>query len=191
MAGYRAVLFFPQAVALVVSGIAWQWMYAQNGVVNQLLHFFRIHAETAWLGSFTWALPAIGLIGTWLMSGLCLVLFLAGVQKIDPDYYDAAQIDGAREWQLFRYITLPGLRAELAVSFTLTVVTALKSFDLVYVLTGGYGGPGNSTNVPGLAIYERAFDNFQVGSAASLAVVLAALIFLVTAAIGRLIRSAE
>ena len=191
MTAYRAVLFFPQAVALVVSGIAWQWMYEQSGVVNQVLRFFGASAQTAWLGSFTWALPAIGLIGTWLVSGLCLVLFLAGVQKINPEYYEAAQIDGASEWKIFRHITLPGLRAEIAVALTLTIVAALKSFDLVYVLTNGYGGPGNTPMVPGLAIYELAFNDQQVGLAASLGVVLAGLIFAVVAVVSRLSREPE
>jgi raffinose/stachyose/melibiose transport system permease protein len=90
---------------------------------------------------------------------------------------------------VFWHITLPGLRAEIAVALTLTVVAALKSFDLVYVLTSG--GPGTATGVPGLAIFQDAFDNGQVGLAASLAVMLAALIFLVAAAITRLVREPE
>jgi raffinose/stachyose/melibiose transport system permease protein len=191
MTTYRAVLFFPQAVSLVASAIAWQWMYAQNGPVNQVLHFFHFHSETAWLGSLNWALPAIGLIGSWLECGFCLVLFLAGVQKIDLDYYDAAQVDGAKEHQIFWHITLPELRAEIGVALIVTVIAALKSFDLVYVLTDGFGGPGTSTNVPGLAIYQQAFNTFNEGAAASLAVVLAVLVSLVTVAIARFTRSPE
>jgi raffinose/stachyose/melibiose transport system permease protein len=191
MTTYRAILFVPQAVSLVASAIAWQWMYAQNGPVNQLLRFFQVHSQTAWLGSFDWALPAIGLIGSWLECGFCLVLFLAGVQKIDLDHYDAAQVDGARQAQIFWYVTLPELRAEIGVALIVTVIAALKSFDLVYVLTDGFGGPGTSTNVPGLAIYQQAFTSFTEGSAASLAVVLAVLVSLVTLGIARLTRSAE
>ncbi|WP_131735467.1 carbohydrate ABC transporter permease [Actinomadura roseirufa] len=184
MTAYRVVLFLPQAVSLVVVAVAWQWMYAQDGVVNQLLSLAGAHSRTAWLGSFTWALPAIGLIGSWLLSGLCMVLFLAGVQRIDPALYDAARVDGAGAWQEFRHVTLPGLRPELAVALTLTVVAALRSFDVVYVLTKG--GPGTATSVPGLAIFQRAFTNGQVGSAAALAVVLTVLIFMVTALITRI-----
>jgi raffinose/stachyose/melibiose transport system permease protein len=117
------------------------------------------------------------------------VLFLAGVQKIDPQLYDAARVDGANAWQEFRYVTLPGLRGEIAVALTLTIVAALRSFDLVYVLTRG--GPGTATSVPGLEIFERAFTRGQVGSAASLAVVLTILIFAVTAVITRLAKEPE
>jgi raffinose/stachyose/melibiose transport system permease protein len=191
MTTYRAVLFFPQAIALVVSGVAWQWMYAQNGPVNQILDLFRMHSQTAWLGSFSWALPAIGLIGSWLEVGFCMVLFLAGAQKIDAEYYDAAEVDGAKEWQSFLHVTLPQLRAEIAVAFIITVIGALKSFDVVYVLTDGGGGPGNATNVPGLQIFLEAFTDFQVGSAASLAVVLAVLVLIVTVLVARLTRSPD
>lgn len=186
MVWYRSILFAPQAVALVVSGIAWDWMYAQDGVVNDILNFVHINTGTAWLGSFTWALPAVGVIGSWLFIGLCLVLFLAGVQKIDGILYDAAQVDGAGEWQLFRYVTFPHLRGEIAVALTLTVIAALRSFDVIYVAT--LGGPGTATDVPGLAIFQRAFDDGQVGAAASLAVVLTLLIFMVTAGIAGISR---
>ncbi|GAA1567571.1 MULTISPECIES: carbohydrate ABC transporter permease [Kribbella] len=179
MTAYRTVLFVPQSVSLVVIAVAWQWMYAPNGIVNAVLGTRR-----AWLGDFGWALPAIGLIGSWLLTGLCLVLFVAGIQKIDPELYAAARIDGASPVDEFRYVTLPGLRAEISVAVTLTVVAGLRSFDLVYVLTKG--GPGTSTSVPGLEIFERAFSRGQVGSASSLAVVLTVLIFAITALIGRL-----
>jgi raffinose/stachyose/melibiose transport system permease protein len=184
MTFYRAVLFVPQAVSLVVVAVAWQWVYAASGVANQFLGFLGLNRHIAWLGDFNWALPAIGLIGSWLLTGLCLVLFLSGVQKIDAELYEAARMDGASAWHEFRHVTLPGLRAELSVAVTLTVVAALKSFDLVYVLTKG--GPGTSTSVPGLEIFERAFIRQQVGSAASLGVVLTLLILSVTILIDRL-----
>ncbi len=184
MTFYRAVLFVPQAVSLVVVAVAWQWVYAASGVANQFLGFLGLNHHIAWLGDFTWALPAIGLIGSWLLTGLCVVLFLSGVQKIDAELYEAARIDGASARHEFRHVTLPGLRAEMSVAVTLTVVAALKSFDLVYVLTKG--GPGTSTSVPGLEIFERAFNRQQVGSAASLGVVLTVLILVVAILIDHL-----
>lgn len=78
MTFYRSVLFLPQAISLVVVAIAWQWMYAQSGVANQFLSFFGLDTHIAWLGSFAWALPAIGIVGSWLLTGLCMVLFLSG-----------------------------------------------------------------------------------------------------------------
>jgi len=189
MTFYRSVLFVPQAVSLVVVAVAWQWMYAQSGIANQFLNFFGIPVNTAWLGSFSWALPAIGLIGSWLLTGLCMVLFLAGAQKIDAALYEAARLDGANAWHEFRYVMLPSLRAEIGVAMTLTIVAALRSFDLVYLLTEG--GPGTSTSVPGYEIFENAFTNQRVGSASALAVILTVLIIIVSIAINRFSRSAE
>lgn len=183
MSAYRALLFIPQALSMVVVAIAWQWVFASTGTLNQLLSLFGNDVTTAWLGSFEWALPAVGLTGTWRQIGLCMVLFLAGVQKIDTSLYEAARLDGASAWHEFRYVTLPGLRAEIAVALTLTVTIALKSFDLVFLMTKG--GPGTSTSVPGYEIFARAFNRGEVGSAASLGVTLTLLIVLVAFAIER------
>jgi raffinose/stachyose/melibiose transport system permease protein len=185
---YRTVLFVPQVVSLVVIGIAWKWMYSDGGIVNEVLGLFGVTAP-AWLGDFTWSLPAIAIIGTWLMTPLCLVLFLSGVQKIDGDLYDAARVDGANARQEFFAVTLPGLRAEMSVALTITMISALKTFDLVFVLTKG--GPGNATTVPGVEIYQRAFDEGKVGSAASIAIVLMLVIFVATFAIGFISRTPE
>lgn len=183
MTAYRALLFIPQALSMVVIAIAWQWVFASTGILNQFLSLFGDEVTTAWLGSFDWALPAVGLTGTWRQIGLCMVLFLAGVQKIDPSLYEAAKLDGANAWHEFRYVTLPGLRAEIAVALTLTVTLALRSFDLVYLMTKG--GPGTSTSVPGYEIFARAFNRGEIGSAASLGVTLTLLIVLVAFAIER------
>jgi len=183
MTAYRALLFVPQALSMVVVAIAWQWVFASTGILNQVLTLFGNEVTTAWLGSFEWALPAVGLTGTWRQIGLCMVLFLAGVQKIDPALYEAAKLDGANAWNEFRHITLPGLRAEIAVALTLTVTAALKSFDLVYLMTRG--GPGTSTSVPGYEIFARAFNRGEIGSAASLGVTLTLLIVVFAFAIER------
>lgn len=186
---YRSILFVPQAVSLVVVAIAWQWIYAETGLANRFLGFLGLDHGIAWLGDFGWALPAVGLVGSWLLTGLCMVLFLAGVQKIDPALYEAARLDGANSWHEFRYVTLPGLRAELSVAMTLTVVAALRSFDLIYLMTKG--GPGTATSVPGYVIFSDAFQRGQVGAAASLAVVLTVLIMVVTTLINRFSKDPE
>ncbi len=186
MTVFRTILFLPQVVAMVVVGVAWRWMYADGGTVNQVLQIFGISANTAWLGDFNWALPLIGLVGTWVMFGLCMVLFLAGVGKIDTELYDAARVDGAGPVREFFTVTLPGLRQELSVALTITVIAALRSFDLVYVTTGG--GPGKSTIVPGTEIYRLAFRDGEVGAACAVAVLLSILIFLIVLVITRLLR---
>lgn len=189
LAAFRTILFLPQVISMVVVGVAWRWMYADNGTVNQLLQLAGIRVTTAWLGDFTWALPFIAIIGTWVMSGLCMVLFLSGIGKIDSELYDAAKVDGAGPVREFFSVTFPGLRQELSVAVTITIIAALRSFDLVYVTTGG--GPGTSTIVPGTEIYRLAFRAGEVGAASTIAVLLTLLIFAVVFAITRLLREEQ
>jgi raffinose/stachyose/melibiose transport system permease protein len=171
----RAVLFLPQVVPLVAAGIAWSWMLASDGVINQALSAVGLGGVTrAWLGDFGTALPAVGVIGAWVLLGLCTVLMYAGMSKIDPTLYEAAQIDGAGPVREFFSITLPSLRQEIGVCVTVTVIAALSAFDIVFISTRG--GPGEATMVPGLKIYQLAFFNREVGLASALAVVLMILV---------------
>ena len=183
---FRAVLFLPQTIAIVVVAIAWQWIYAPEGPINEALDFVGLDSVSrGWLGDFTFALPALGIVGSWIMFGLCLVLFLAGIQKIPTTLYEAARVDGAGRVREFFAVTLPGLRGELAVALTITTIMALRTFDLIYVATAG--GPGTTTTVPAVLVYQNAFSNGRVGLAASVAVVLTAIIFVVAFAITRLV----
>jgi raffinose/stachyose/melibiose transport system permease protein len=171
----RTVLFLPQVVPLVAAGIAWSWVLSTSGVVNQALSAIGFGGVTrAWLGDFGTALPAVGVIGAWVLLGLCTVLLLTGMSKIDPALYESAQIDGAGPLREFLSITLPGLRQEIGVCVTVTVIAALSAFDIVYISTRG--GPGNATMVPGLMIYQLAFFNREVGLASALAAVLMVLV---------------
>lgn len=171
----RAVLFLPQIVPLVAAGIAWSWMLSSSGVVNQILSAVGLRSLTrAWLGDFGTALPAVGLIGAWVLLGLCTVLLLTGMSKIDQALYEAAQIDGAGPVREFFAITLPSLRNEIAVCVTVTMIAALSAFDIVFISTSG--GPGDATMVPGLEIYQLAFFNREMGLASALAVVLMVLV---------------
>ena len=173
----RTILFLPQVIPLVAAGIAWSWMFANTGVVNQGLRAIGLSDwARGWLGDFVWALPAVGVIGAWVLLGLCTMLLVTGITKIDPSLYEAARLDGARPWHEFLYITLPGLRQEIAVCVTLTVISALASFDIVYIAT--QGGPGITTTVPGLEIYRLAFAHRQVGLASALAIVLMVLVLI-------------
>jgi raffinose/stachyose/melibiose transport system permease protein len=183
---FRAVLFLPQTIATVVVAIAWVWIYAPDGPLNEALDAVGLSSVSrGWLGDFNWALPALGVVGTWVMFGLCLVLFIAGIQKIPTTLYEAARVDGAGRVREFLAVTLPGLRGELAVALTLTTIMALRTFDLIYVST--QGGPGTSTTVPSVLVYQNAFSNGRVGLASAIAVVLTALIFVVAFAITRIV----
>ena len=189
-AAARAVLFLPQVVPLVAAGIAWSWVLSTSGVVNQALSAIGFGGVTrAWLGDFGTALPAVGVIGAWVLLGLCTVLLLVGMSKIDPALYEAAQLDGAGAVREFVSITLPSLRQEIGVCVTVTVIAALSAFDIVYISTRG--GPGNATMVPGLMIYQLAFFNREVGLASALAVVLMVLVLVCILPIQWLTRKAN
>jgi raffinose/stachyose/melibiose transport system permease protein len=181
-----AILFLPQVVAPVVVGVSWRWIFDQDGPVNVGLRAVGLGAfAKAWLGDFGWALPSVGVIGTWAMFGFVMVLFIGGIQKIPRSLYEAARADGAGPLRELTLVTVPGLRNEIAIAATLTVVTALRAFDLIYVTTRG--GPGQTTLTPSYLIYDRAFLTGEVGYAAAIAVVLAVVVFLIAAGIGRLL----
>lgn len=180
---FRAGLFVPYVLSMVVVGVVWKWIYNPAfGPLNGALKAVGLETwARPWLGDFQWALPAVGLVATWVQYGFCLVLFIAGIQSINETLYDAAKIDGAGEWQQFRGITLPSLRNEIMVALVTTLIAALRVFDLVYVTTRG--GPGNRTTVASLWLYQNAFQINRVGYAAAIAVVLTAAILLISFAI--------
>jgi raffinose/stachyose/melibiose transport system permease protein len=183
----RTILFLPQVIPLVAAGIAWSWLLSTTGLVNQILRAVGMDGiARAWLGDFNTALPAVGVIGAWVLLGLCTILLVTGMSKIDPALYEAARLDGASPIQEFLAVTLPSLRQEIGVCLTVTVIAALASFDIVYIATGG--GPGLQTTVPGLEIYRLAFAHRQVGLASALGVVLMALVLLCVLPIQRLTR---
>lgn len=183
----RTILFLPQVIPLVAAGIAWSWLLSSTGVVNQTLSAIGLGGITrSWLGEFDTALPSVGVIGAWVQLGLCTILLITGMSKIDPSLYEAARLDGAGSVREFFAVTLPGLRHEIGICLTVTVISALASFDIVYISTSG--GPGLQTTVPGLEIYRLAFAQRQVGLASALAVVLMAVVLICVLPIQRLTR---
>ena len=171
----RTVLFLPYIIPLVAAGIIWGWLLALPGLINEMFKAVGLGALTrAWLGDFNTALPAVGLIGIWVLLGFCTVLLLTGMTKMDPALYESARIDGAPWFREFAAITVPLLRYEIGVCLTVTVVFALAAFDIIWVSTAG--GPGNATSVPGIQIYVLAFTQRAVGLASALAVMLMILV---------------
>ncbi len=186
MTFFRTVLFLPQVLALVVVGVTWRSILAPDGLLNDTLRAVGLGTlARPWLRDYDWALPAVGIVGTWVGTGLCMVLFLAGAQRIPRELYKAARLDGAGPIREFLAVTLPGLRPQIAVALTLTIVAGLRNFDLIYITTSG--GPGNSTSVPAYEVYHLAFETNQVGSAAAIGVTLTLLIFVLTVGISRLV----
>lgn len=181
MAIFRSGLFVPQVMSPVVVGIIWRWLFEYNGPINELLVMLGLSDWVKpWLGDFTYAPYAVGSVGAWVQYGLCMVLFLAGIQSIDEELYDAAIVFGASPLQQFRHVTLPGLRQQILVAFVLTFIAALRVFDLVFVLTRG-GGPGKETIVTSIMVYDETFNLNRAGYGAAMAVVLASIIVLVSA----------
>jgi raffinose/stachyose/melibiose transport system permease protein len=174
----RGVLIVPQVLPLVGAAIAWTWTYSSDGAVNQLLRGVGLGDLTRhWLADFDLALPAVGLIGTWVSLGFCTVLLLSGVGRIDTSLFEAARLDGAGYFRELTTVLIPGIRREITVCATVTVIAARASGDIIYVSTGG--GPGNQTMVPGVEIYRLTFLSQQIGQASALGVTLTALVLAV------------
>lgn len=176
---FQTALFLPQVIASVVVAMVWRWIYSPGGPLTVILRDAGLETLAhGWLGDFDLALPAVGLVGTWVSTGLALLLFLAGIARIPSELYDAARVDGASAVREFFSITLPLLRPEIAVALVLTMIRSLRTFDLVYNMT--QGGPGTATVVPAYEIYRRAFLTGDVGMAAALAVGLTAFILVIS-----------
>jgi raffinose/stachyose/melibiose transport system permease protein len=171
---FRWVIFLPQVLTSVVVAVTWKQLYAPDGPVNAALRAIGLGGLAQdWLGDFDLALPALGLVGTWTTVGLCMLLFVSGAMGIPADLFDAARADGAGPVREFFAVTLPGLVPQLAVALTLTIIGAIRAFDLIWLTTRG--GPGTSTLTPALLLYSQAFMQQNVGAAAAIGVVLAAL----------------
>jgi raffinose/stachyose/melibiose transport system permease protein len=185
MTFFRTVIFLPQVIAMVVVAVSWTRVYSTDGSINAVLDLIGLGSwSRAWLGDYLFALPAVGLIGSWVETGLVTILLLAGMGRIGRDQYEAARLDGAGAVREFFAVTLPSVRGEIAVASTLTIVAALKTFDLIYMTTRG--GPGTSTTVPSYQVYNQAFQLGQVGTASAIGVTLTIIIFGVNLVINRI-----
>jgi raffinose/stachyose/melibiose transport system permease protein len=169
--GFQAGLFLPYIMPGVLIGVVWRWLLNPVfGPVNAGLE--RLGLPTpSWLGDFNLALPTVGLIGAWAAYGFCFVIFLAGMQKIPSDLYEAARLDGANPLQEFFSVTVPGLRREIAVVLSVNLINALRAFDVIRATTDG--GPGRETEVVAIYMIDTAFGAKQVGYGAAIAVLLA------------------
>jgi len=189
MGFFRVIYFLPQTIVTVVVAIVWTWLLAPSGTgtVNGLLHAVGLGPATGppWLGDFNTALFAVGFVAAWLDFGLCFVLLLPGIQRIAPELYEAARVDGAGLVREFFSITVPMLRRDIGAALTISAVAALQSFTLIYQATNG--GPGYATMVPGLLVYRDAFQLGAVGSASALGIAMSLIIFGITFGIRALI----
>ncbi|MCU0546926.1 MAG: sugar ABC transporter permease [Oscillatoriaceae cyanobacterium Prado104] len=168
---FRTAYFIPSITSLVAVGLGWRWLFQTDGPINYILGAIGLN-PIPWLSSTIWAMPVLILLSIWKQLGFNMVVFLAGLQAIPVNRYEAAELDGANDWQQFWHITLPGLRSTLVFTTVTTVIFTLRSFEQVYIITGG--GPLNSTNLLVYYIYEQAFAQFDFGYAAAAATLLMA-----------------
>ncbi|WP_368518207.1 carbohydrate ABC transporter permease [Rhizobium sp.] len=184
----RTLLFLPYIMPTAVLGIIWHWLYNPAfGPINQALKLVGLGSiALPWLGDFTFVLPAVGIVASWYFFGFCMVLFLSGIQRIDPALFEAARVDGASGSRIFFFITLPLLLPEIRIALLLTIISSIKSFDLIFTMTRG--GPANATLVPNIYMYELGFQLNRYGYASAVAIIGAILVFTINYAVHRLVR---
>ncbi len=176
---YRSIFFFPVLIAHTYIAVIWRFLYQQDtGVINYYLGVFGIEA-IPWLSNAHWAMAAIIILDVWKNTGFAMLVFLAGLQSISNEYYEAAQLDGANERQLFFRITIPLLSPTIFFILVIFMIGALQVFDTIIVLT--QGGPGDATRSVVLYVYEIAFRTFNMGYAAAVSMTLFAIILMLTA----------
>jgi len=185
----RGLVILPFLISGVVAGLVWAWMLdPQLGIVN-----IAIKAMTGdgvnFLGDPQWVIPSIAVISVWKSMGYNAILIVAGLSTIPNEVYEAGRLDGASEIQMFRRLTVPLLRPILAMVTVLTVISAFQVFDIVAVTTKG--GPANSSNVLQMYIYDKAFNQFDFGYAATMALSLFAMLIAITFIQMRLLRANE
>ncbi|MFE1952020.1 carbohydrate ABC transporter permease [Streptomyces sp. NPDC059524] len=167
---FRTAIFLPQVTATVAIALVWLWIYnPRNGLFNTLLALFGIEGP-AWLASTSWAMPSVILVGIWQGIGMKMLIYLAALQNLPKDLYEAASVDGASPVRQFFSLTLPLLKPATFFVLITSLISAFQSFDQIYILTDG--GPAGSTTMMTYEIYKSAFREFRVGYACAQSLVL-------------------
>lgn len=168
---YKTAYFLPFITPMIVIAIVWQWVFDPNiGLLNQILH-----THIKWLYDVRFAMPALIAVSVWKLIGYNMIIFLSGLSTINQEVLEAAKIDGANSWQVFKNVTVPLLSPTIFFVIVITSISSFQVFDLIYVMT--QGGPDNSTMVLVYSIYKYAFEYFDAGKASAIAYILFAIIF--------------
>jgi multiple sugar transport system permease protein len=180
VAAFRSLLLLPYATITVAVAFVWIWLYIpHDGLVNAVLGVFGINGP-AWLIDDNWAMPALVAMSVWKSFGFGMVVFLAGLQAIPQQLYEAARVDGSSAWQSFRSVTLPMLSPALFFVVVTSIIGSFQVFDQALIMTNG--GPGTRTTTLVMYIYRTGFENYDQGYAAAQSLVLFAFIVVITAA---------
>ncbi|WP_258522302.1 carbohydrate ABC transporter permease [Actinomyces sp. Z5] len=178
----RAMYYLPQILPISVAGIVWNWILnSQTGAVNTILRGLGVASPPNWLGSTSTALGSVMFVLIWIQIGYPTVIFMSALQRVDPELYEAAELDGAGWFARFRAITVPQIRPETFVIVLTCTIAALKVFAPIYVLTRG--GPESSTLVPSYYSYLNFFDKSKVGYGAAISTVLTIVIIVIAGVI--------
>jgi putative chitobiose transport system permease protein len=171
---FRAAYYVPVIVSVVVAGIAWKWIYAENGLLNYFTSIFSA-VKIPWLTNSSTAIFAIIAVTIWKGLGYYMVIYLAGLQTIPPDLYEAAAIDGSDGWRKHIDITIPMLKPYIVLVTVISAIASMKVFEEVYVMSRG--GPANSSKTVVYYLYEKGFSSLEMGYASAIGVVLFLVVF--------------
>lgn len=175
---YRGIYFLPVVTSAVAVSMVWRWLYnPEFGLFNAVLTTIGL-PTLPWLNSLKWAMPSVIIMSIWQTVGYNMVIFLAGLQGIADQFYEAAEMDGATAWQKFRHITLPLLSPTTFFILITATIGAFQAFNQIYIMTNG--GPANATRVILLHIYILAFRLFKIGEASAVSWVLFLILFILT-----------
>jgi raffinose/stachyose/melibiose transport system permease protein len=188
---FRAIFFFPTIVASVSIAFIWTFMYDPNiGVINNFLNQMGLEKlAQSWLGNQKIAIFSLALVQFWAHTGQVLIIFVAGLQAIPKELYEAISLEGATKWQTFRHITWPLLAPSATIVIAYTTIQSFKAFDLVIAMTGG--GPSHSTEILSTFLYHEAFINFRFGYSSAASVLFMIIIAIVTILQFKLLKSDE
>lgn len=177
---FRTVLFLPSVLAITIIGVMWQLIYNPSiGLINQFLSQIGLDSlRHTWLGEEGTAIFSIIAVSQWQWTGYIMILFIVAIQAVPKDLYESARIDGANGVQQFWYITLPGVRQTFLVMVIITVIGAIKVFDIVWVMTAG--GPNHASETIGNYLYRVGFRNDEMGYASALAIVMFVITFILS-----------
>jgi multiple sugar transport system permease protein/alpha-1,4-digalacturonate transport system permease protein len=176
---FRVAIFFPYITSLVAVAVVWNMLFSPDtGPINQFLHSIGIAEAPGWTSSSDWALPAVIITSVWRDMGYYMVLYLAGLQAVPTELYEAAEVDGASAWQRFWNVTIPSLRPTTFFVLVMLTVSSFKVFDLIVVMTNG--GPGRSTTVLSQLIYQEGIGEGKFGYSSAISLVLFLIVLTVT-----------
>ena len=177
---FRTIIFLPLAVSSVVMAVVWQFVFnTNNGLLNIMLGWIGI-GPIPWLNDPKWAMLSLCTVSVWRSVPFATVILLAAMQGVPDNLYEAARLDGAGELRQFVSITVPLVRGAVSFVVVISIIHAFQAFDLVYVLTGGNGGPETATYVLGIMLFQHAFSFLEFGYAAALAWVMFGILLVLT-----------